>query len=106
MEDRSVGSMHNLRFYIITGARDQAVPTSNSIDTATLLRNAGVAVSFYSLPEGTHSLYSLRDVIARAWNDMLRGNVRPPLGDYSRSYPYSSSIDVNATTDNVAPRTS
>lgn len=74
-----VAAMHNLRFYVVTGERDQVVPTNNSIATATLLRNAGVSISFYSVPDGTHSLYTLRTAIARAWSDMIRGAIRPPL---------------------------
>jgi phospholipase/carboxylesterase len=75
-----VAAMHNLRFYVVTGEQDQVVPTNNSIATATLLRNAGVAISFYSAPDGTHSLYTLRTAIARAWRDMMRGAIRAPLG--------------------------
>ena len=75
-----IASMHNLRFYVVTGERDQVVPTINSIDTATLLRNAGLDISFYSVPDGTHSLYTLRTAIGRAWSDMIRGTIRPPLG--------------------------
>jgi S-formylglutathione hydrolase FrmB len=73
--------MHNLRFYVVTGDRDPIVAPWNSITTATVLRNAGMAISFYEQPDGTHSLYSLRTTIARAWNDMLRGVVRAPLAE-------------------------
>jgi phospholipase/carboxylesterase len=75
-----VSAMHNLRFYVVTGERDQVVPTVNSIATATLLRNAGLSISFYSVPDGTHSLYTLRTAIAQAWTDMIRGAVRAPIG--------------------------
>jgi predicted esterase len=76
-----VSAMHNTRFYVITGDRDAIVAPTNSIATAKLLRNAGLAISFYEQTDGTHSLYSLRTVVQRAWSDMLRGVVRPPLGE-------------------------
>lgn len=75
-----VADMHNARFYVVTGEQDQVVSPSNSVSTATSLRNAGLAISFYSVPDGTHSLYALRSAIARAWSDMIRGTIRAPLG--------------------------
>lgn len=75
-----VESLHNARFYVVTGGRDEIVSPSNSIATATSLRNAGLAISYYKLPEGTHSLYSLRSVVAQAWSDMIHGAIRAPLG--------------------------
>ncbi len=74
-----VAAMHNMRFYVVTGGRDPVVAPYNSVATATTLRDAGLAVSFYSLADGTHSLYSLRPVVARAWSDMIRGVVRLPF---------------------------
>lgn len=76
-----VAALHNMRFYVITGDRDAIVAPTNSIATATLLRNAGLAISFYEQVDGIHSLYSLRATVDRAWSDMLRGVVRPPIGE-------------------------
>jgi predicted esterase len=73
-------SMQKARFYVITGARDDNVPTSFSTATAVYLRDAGLAVTFYSQPDGTHSLYSLRSVLSRAWTEMESGVVRTPAG--------------------------
>lgn len=75
-----VYAMHNMRFYVVTGERDAVVPPINQLSTATFLRDAGLAVSFYSVPDGTHSLYALRSAVGRAWADMIRGTVRAPIG--------------------------
>ncbi|HZY95462.1 MAG TPA: alpha/beta hydrolase-fold protein [Candidatus Cybelea sp.] len=72
--------MRNTRFYLVTGARDDNVPTSFPTATATFLRDVGLPVAFYSEPNGTHALYSLRSILARAWTDMERGVVRSPVG--------------------------
>ena len=73
-------TMRDTRFYILTGARDQTVPTSYLIATAIYLRDAGLPVTFYSQFNGTHELYSLRQIISEAWNDMEHGVVRYPVG--------------------------
>jgi dienelactone hydrolase len=68
------------RFYILTGARDANVPTLYPTATAIFLRDAGLPVTFYSQPDGTHSLYSLRSIISHAWTDMEASIVRSPAG--------------------------
>lgn len=73
-------SMQKARFYVITGAHDENVPTSFATATAIYLRDAGLDVTFYSAPEGTHALYSLRSVLSLAWTEMERGVVRTPTG--------------------------
>jgi pimeloyl-ACP methyl ester carboxylesterase len=73
-------TMRNNRFYVVTGARDDNVPTAFPTATAIFLRDTGSSVSFYSQPDGTHSLYSLRTILSRAWTDMERGVVRLPIG--------------------------
>lgn len=65
-------------FYILTGARDQVVPTQYPTTTAIFLRNSGIPVTFYSDPNATHGLYSLRTILDRAWIDMESGIVRTP----------------------------
>jgi predicted esterase len=77
---RLTASMSNARFYIVTGARDDDVPTTYPTATAVFLRQLGLSVTFYSQPDGTHSLYSLRSILSRAWADMDRGVVRLPIG--------------------------
>ncbi len=69
-----------LRFYILTGARDATVPTSYPTATAIYLRDAGLPITFYSQPDGTHSLCSLRSIVSQAWSDMDHGVVRSPVG--------------------------
>ncbi|MGB8909089.1 MAG: alpha/beta hydrolase-fold protein [Candidatus Cybelea sp.] len=73
-------ALSRTRFYILTGARDDNVPTAYPTATAIFLRDAGLAVTFYSQPGGTHSLYSLRPILSQAWDEMERGIVRSPEG--------------------------
>jgi len=73
-------TMRSTRFYVLTGARDDNVPTAFPTATAIFLRDAGFPVSFYSQPDGTHAIYSLRPILARAWTDMEGGVVRLPIG--------------------------
>ncbi|HEY6327037.1 MAG TPA: alpha/beta hydrolase-fold protein [Candidatus Cybelea sp.] len=75
-----VGTLQHARCYVLTGARDSIVPTAYPTATAIFLRDAGLAVTFYSDPDGTHSLYSLRSILSSAWTDMERGVVRLPVG--------------------------
>jgi len=75
-----VTAMPNARFYVLTGAKDAIVPTLYPIVTAIFLRDSGLAVTFYSDPNGTHELYSLRAILSQAWDDMERGIVRLPTG--------------------------
>jgi dienelactone hydrolase len=77
---RLVAAMHGAPFYVLTGARDDNVPTQWPTATAIFLRNAGVPVTFYSQPDGTHALYSLQPILAQAWYDMEHGIVRSPAG--------------------------
>jgi predicted peptidase len=72
--------LRHVRFYILTGAHDDNVPTAYPTATAISLRDAGLAVTFYSQPDGTHSLYSLLPILSQAWAEMERGVVRSPEG--------------------------
>lgn len=74
---RFLTARHYGRIYVVTGVRDDVVPTRQSTATATFLSNAGFDVSFYSQPDGTHGLYSLHSSVAQAWSDMMRGTIRP-----------------------------
>jgi dienelactone hydrolase/uncharacterized protein YciI len=71
-------TMHNIRFYLVTGALDPIVPTSWSTLTAGYLRAANMEVSLYSEPRGTHELRTLLPAFSQAWDDMERGVVRLP----------------------------
>ena len=71
-------TMGNIRFYIVTGAQDHVVPTLWPTVTATYLRDAGLRVSFYSQPDGTHDLRTLHAALPLAWEDMERGVLRMP----------------------------
>ncbi|HEX4013319.1 MAG TPA: alpha/beta hydrolase-fold protein [Candidatus Cybelea sp.] len=85
---RVLATMPRARFYILTGAHDSIVPTGFAIDTAVFLRDYGVAVTFYSQPDGTHSLFTLRPILEQAWLDMDRAVIHPPASlDGSGSLP-------------------
>jgi poly(3-hydroxybutyrate) depolymerase len=75
-----VSRMGASKFYVLTGARDDNVPTRYAEATASVLRDAGMAVTFYSQADGTHALHTLQPILAQAWSDMERGVVRLPLG--------------------------
>jgi S-formylglutathione hydrolase FrmB len=72
--------LSNTKFYVLTGARDDTVPTLYPTLTAIFLRDAGIPVTFYSQSDGTHLLYSLRSILSQAWSDMEAGVVRTPEG--------------------------
>jgi S-formylglutathione hydrolase FrmB len=72
--------MRDTRFYVLTGAQDNIVPTLFPTLTAIFLRDAGIPVTFYSQSDGTHILYSLRSILSQAWKDMEAGVVRVPDG--------------------------
>jgi poly(3-hydroxybutyrate) depolymerase len=77
---RVAATLPQVRFYVVTGARDDNVPTAYPTATAIYLRDVGMAVTFYSQPDGTHSLYSMRSTLAQAWYEMEHGVVRLPAG--------------------------
>jgi S-formylglutathione hydrolase FrmB len=77
---RVSATLRHVRFYILTGVHDENVPTAYPTATAISLRDAGLAVTFYSQPDGTHSLYSLLPILSQAWGEMERGVVRSPAG--------------------------
>ncbi|HEX3370312.1 MAG TPA: hypothetical protein VHS56_12100 [Candidatus Cybelea sp.] len=77
---RVLSSLSRTRFYVLTGAQDPIVQTNFAIDTAVFLRDSGLPVTFYSQPDGTHSIYTLHSILAQAWLDMERGVVRSPAG--------------------------
>ncbi|MGA8534174.1 MAG: alpha/beta fold hydrolase [Candidatus Tumulicola sp.] len=70
--------MGSTPFYILTGSRDESIPTQYPTTTAVFLRNAGVPVTFYSDPNATHRLFTLRTILEQAWTDMEAGVVRTP----------------------------
>jgi S-formylglutathione hydrolase FrmB len=75
---KATATMRNMRVYLVTGERDSIVPTLWPQLTASYLRDAGLQVSFYSEPDGTHDLRSLSAALAQAWTDMERGAVQIP----------------------------
>lgn len=89
-----VALMARTPFYILTGSSDQSIPTQYPRATAYYLRAAGIDVSFYSHPGGSHRLVTLLPILAQAWSDMLHEIVRaPPIAVGSISLP--SAIPMN-----------
>lgn len=74
-----IRTMQRTKFYVLTGARDDNVPTAWPSATAIFLRDNGLEITFYTDPNGTHELYSLRSILSQAWTDMEAGVVRLPL---------------------------
>jgi pimeloyl-ACP methyl ester carboxylesterase len=66
-------------FYILTGSLDESIPTQYPTATAVFLRDSGIPVTYYSDPKATHRLYTLRTILAQAWDDMEHGIVRTPV---------------------------
>lgn len=79
---RVVTLMPRTPFYVLTGSQDDSIPTQYPSATAAFLRSAGLGVSFYSLPGGTHRLVTLLPILVQAWNDMLHGVVRAPPASF------------------------
>jgi predicted esterase len=75
---RVLSTMRMTPFYVITGSRDNVVPTQYPTSTAIYLQSEGVPVSFYSQTGGTHSLITLLPVLSQAWDDMHDGIMRAP----------------------------
>ena len=73
-----VSLMARTPFYVLTGTRDDSIPTQYPTTTAIYLRNMGIPVTFYSEAEGKHRLYSLLPILTQAWDDMHHGIVRTP----------------------------
>jgi predicted esterase len=81
---RVLAFMRGTPFYVLTGLKDESIPTQYPTITASYLSQQGVAVSFYSLPGGIHRLVSLMPILTVAWSDMLHNIVRsapPALGN-------------------------
>jgi len=75
--------MRNTPFYVLTGSRDESIPTQYPTITASYLSQQGMPVSFYSLPNGIHRLITLLPILTQAWADMVHDVVRtapPALG--------------------------
>jgi predicted esterase len=72
-------------FYVLTGAKDDSIPTQYPTATAIYLSASGLPVSFYSLSDGSHRMITLLPILAQAWEDMHHGIVRSPppvLGNF------------------------
>jgi predicted esterase len=65
-----------LPVYVVTGARDESIPTKYGEQTAAYLASLGLPVSFYEEPGGTHFMRSLTPSLQRAWGDMHAAMVR------------------------------
>jgi dienelactone hydrolase len=61
--------------YVVTGTRDDSIPTTYPQRTASYLANNGVPTGLYVQPSGTHFLATLMPVLDPAWHDMLAGRI-------------------------------
>ena len=73
--DRVIAALRNKPLYVITGTKDESIPTRYPQNTATYLANAGVPTGLYVQPSGTHLLATLMPVLEPAWRDMLSGRI-------------------------------
>ena len=67
----------DLPLYVVTGVHDDSIPSVYGEQTARYLAAAGLPVSFYAEPNGTHALRTLVPALERAWVDMHGGKERP-----------------------------
>lgn len=83
--------------YVVTGARDDVVPTKDGEATALALHQNGLPVSFYQEPSGTHSIHTLIPSLSAAWHDMHGGIVRGVglTADAPNRLPYSAPEKLN-----------
>ncbi|MBV9700135.1 MAG: hypothetical protein JO078_08415 [Candidatus Eremiobacteraeota bacterium] len=87
---RVLSTLARTPFYILTGTKDDSIPTQFPATTAVYLAQAGVGVSFYSQPGGTHRLVTILPILNQAFHDMLSGIVRtPPAGFMATALPAS-----------------
>jgi predicted esterase len=68
---------HDLPVYVVTGARDESIPTVYGEQTARFLADLGLPVSFYEEQNGSHLLRTLVPSLESAWLDMHAGAERP-----------------------------
>lgn len=66
--------------YVVGGANDENIPPADTRATAIFLHLAGVPVSYYLEPRGTHYLPTLVPALSAAWGDMLDNIQREPVG--------------------------
>ena len=73
--DTVIAALRNKPLYVITGSRDESIPTRYPQNTATYLASAGVPTGLYVQPSGTHLLATLMPVLEPAWHDMIGGRI-------------------------------
>jgi hypothetical protein len=62
--------------YVVTGTKDDEVPTDFAQSTAVYLDSVGIPAGLYIVPSGTHSVVTLTPMLSEAWHDMLTGKIR------------------------------
>jgi pimeloyl-ACP methyl ester carboxylesterase len=62
--------------YVVTGARDQSIPSRYTTLTAEYLAGVGIPTGLYLEQNGTHIIATLMPSLSVAWGDMIRGVVR------------------------------
>ena len=75
---RVLAFMPSTPFYVLTGLKDESIPTQYPTVTASYLSQQGIPVSFYSLPDGIHRLISLLPILTPGL--VRHGARRRPVG--------------------------
>jgi S-formylglutathione hydrolase FrmB len=68
-------ALHRTPLYVVTGTKDESIPTSYPQRTASYLSSSGVPTGLYVQQSGTHFLATLMPVLDPAWHDMLAGRI-------------------------------
>lgn len=73
--DTVIAAMSRKPLYVVTGAKDDSIPTKFPQNTATYLASTGIPTGLYVQPSGTHMLATLMPALRSAWLDMLSGRI-------------------------------
>jgi len=73
--DVVIQALQRKPLYVVTGTKDDSIPTSYPQRTASFLASSGVPTGLYVQPSGTHLLATLMPVLDPAWHDMLAGRI-------------------------------
>jgi dienelactone hydrolase len=73
--DGVIQALQKKPLYVVTGTKDESIPTSYPQRTASFLASYGVPTGLYVQVSGTHFLATLMPVLDPAWHDMLAGRI-------------------------------
>jgi len=73
--DMVIAALQHKPLYVVTGTKDESIPTKYPQNTATYLASAGIPTGLYVQPSGTHWLATLMPALTPAWHDMIDGRI-------------------------------